>query len=42
MYLEIYPYLNRSLVYGGIILHDIGKLVELSGPKGTSILNSET
>lgn len=34
-YLEIYPYLNRSLVYGGIILHDIGKLVELSGPKGT-------
>lgn len=34
-YLEIYPYLNRSLVYGGIILHDIGKLFELSGPKGT-------
>lgn len=33
-YLEIYPYLNRSLVYGGIILHDIGKMVELSGPKG--------
>lgn len=35
-YLDIYPYLNRSLVYGGIILHDLGKLVELSGPKGTS------
>ncbi|MGD9605616.1 MAG: 3'-5' exoribonuclease YhaM family protein [Bacilli bacterium] len=35
-YLEIFPYLNRSLVYGGIILHDLGKLVELSGPKGTT------
>lgn len=34
-YLEIYPYLNKSLVYGGIIIHDLGKLVELSGPKGT-------
>jgi len=34
-YLQLYPYLNKSLVYGGIILHDIGKLIELSGPKGT-------
>ncbi|NLH53932.1 MAG: HD domain-containing protein [Acholeplasmataceae bacterium] len=34
-FLELFPYLNRSLVYGGIILHDIGKMVELSGPKGT-------
>ena len=34
-YLEIYPYLNKSLVYGGIIIHDLGKLIELSGPKGT-------
>lgn len=34
-YLELFPYLNKSLVYGGIILHDIGKIVELSGPKGT-------
>lgn len=34
-YLNIYPYLNRSLVYGGIIIHDLGKLIELSGPKGT-------
>lgn len=34
-YLELYPFLNKSLVYAGIILHDIGKLVELSGPKGT-------
>lgn len=34
-YLELYPYLNKNLVYAGIILHDIGKLIELSGPKGT-------
>lgn len=34
-YLDLYPFLNRDLVYSGIILHDIGKLKELSGPKGT-------
>lgn len=34
-YLRLYPYLNKDLVYAGIIIHDIGKLVELSGPKGT-------
>lgn len=34
-YLEIYPFLNRSLVYGGIIIHDLGKVIELSGAKGT-------
>ena len=34
-YLEMYPFLNRDLVYAGIILHDLGKLIELSGPKGT-------
>ena len=34
-FLEHYPYINRDLVYSGIILHDIGKLYELSGPKGT-------
>lgn len=34
-YLDIYPFLNRSLVYGGIIIHDLGKIIELSGPKGT-------
>ena len=34
-YLELYDNLNRSLVYSGIILHDIGKILELSGPKGT-------
>lgn len=34
-YLELYPFINRDLVYAGIILHDIGKIIELSGPKGT-------
>lgn len=27
-----YPQLNADLVYAGVILHDIGKTVELSGP----------
>lgn len=30
--LDIYPQLNKDLVYGGILLHDLGKTVELSGP----------
>jgi len=34
-YLDLYPFLNKNLVYAGIILHDVGKLFELSGPKGT-------
>lgn len=34
-YLDLYPFINRDLVYSGIILHDVGKLKELSGPKGT-------
>ena len=33
-YLKLYPYLNKDLVYGGIILHDIGKVKELSSSKG--------
>ena len=33
-YLKQYPYFNRDLVYAGIILHDIGKVQELSGSKG--------
>lgn len=33
---DLYPTLNRDLLYAGIILHDIGKLVELSGPVSTS------
>lgn len=32
---EIYPSLNKSLLYGGLILHDIGKVIELSGPTAT-------
>lgn len=35
VYLDQYRYLNKDLVYAGIILHDIGKTVELSGAKGT-------
>lgn len=34
-YVNLYPFLNSDLIYAGIILHDIGKVVELSGPKGT-------
>lgn len=33
-YLAHYPFLNKDLVYAGIILHDIGKVLELSGGKG--------
>lgn len=29
---NLYPMLHRDLLYGGVLLHDIGKLVELSGP----------
>ena len=32
----IYPSLNKDLLYSGIILHDLGKTIELSGPVGTS------
>ena len=32
----IYPSLNKDLLYSGIILHDLGKTVELSGSVGTS------
>ncbi len=35
-YLKMYPYLNKNLVYAGIILHDIGKVKELSGSKSTT------
>lgn len=30
-----YPSLDASLLYAGIILHDLGKVLELSGPVGT-------
>lgn len=32
--LDIYSYLNRDLVYSGIILHDIGKIEEITGVDG--------
>lgn len=32
---DLYPTLNRDLLFAGIILHDIGKVVELSGPVAT-------
>lgn len=33
---DIYPLLYRSLLYSAIILHDIGKVRELSGPVATT------
>src|SRR5699024_1071408 len=33
---EIYPNLNKDLLYAGVILHDIGKIHELSGAVSTS------
>lgn len=33
---DLYPTLNRDLMYSGVILHDIGKVVELTGPVGTA------
>lgn len=30
-----YPMLNPSLLYAGILLHDLGKVIELSGPIAT-------
>lgn len=32
---NLYPMLNKGLLYAGIILHDIGKVVELTGPVAT-------
>lgn len=34
-FLQLYPFVNKDLVYSGVILHDLGKIIELSGPKGT-------
>lgn len=31
----LYPSINKDLLYGGIILHDLGKIIELSGPIAT-------
>lgn len=30
--MSFYPKLNADLIYAGILLHDLGKIVELSGP----------
>lgn len=32
---RIYPQINSSLLYAGCILHDLGKVIELSGPGAT-------
>lgn len=32
---DLYPSLNKDLLYAGIILHDVGKVIELSGPIAT-------
>ena len=32
---DIYPQLNKSLLYAGIMLHDLAKVLELSGPGQT-------
>ena len=31
----LYPSINKDLLFGGIILHDLGKIIELSGPIAT-------
>lgn len=32
---RVYPNLNRDLVLAGVLIHDIGKTIELSGVRGT-------
>ncbi|MEQ2525603.1 3'-5' exoribonuclease YhaM [Robertmurraya yapensis] len=33
---ELYPSLDKDLLYAGVLLHDLGKLTELSGPISTT------
>lgn len=33
---QLYPSLDKDLLYAGIILHDLGKVIELSGPVSTT------
>lgn len=33
---DLYPSVNRDLLYAGVILHDLGKVIELSGPVSTT------
>lgn len=35
----LYPILNKNYLYAGVILHDIGKVEELSGPVATEYTN---
>lgn len=32
---DIYPELNKSLMFAGVMLHDLAKVIELSGPDNT-------
>lgn len=32
---DIYPELNKSLLYAGVMLHDLAKVIELTGPDNT-------
>lgn len=32
---QLYPNLNRDYLYAGVLLHDLGKVIELSGPIAT-------
>ena len=32
---EVYPQLNKNLLYAGIMLHDLAKVIELTGPDHT-------
>lgn len=34
-YVSLYPFLHQDLLYAGVLLHDLGKVIELSGAKGT-------
>lgn len=33
---SVYPNLNRDIMLGGTIVHDMGKIIELSGPNATT------
>jgi 3'-5' exoribonuclease len=33
---NLYPSLDKDLLYAGVILHDLGKVIELSGPVSTT------
>ena len=32
---DVYPKLNKSLLFAGIMLHDLAKVIELTGPENT-------